>query len=253
MPGFNLELVQKIKLIDKVFLLTFVVDEPLEARPGQYVSLETQPKVHRAYSIAHLSSQPPFFTLKHGQLPELKPSQKYLSLIISTKPAGPGSEYFEQIKVGNTTHGLAISGRFRVIESELPKFFICTGTGLAPFVPMINQVFEQNPEAEVKLFFGTTNRSFDFSRQFFSDDLLNKPNFQIYTCIDEEKFLEDDRTFMGRVTEVVPRFVTDLQATEFYLCGNPIMVQAMEQKLKDLEVPKPLTIKEAYGSVRQSK
>lgn len=251
MPGFSLELVQKLKLIDQVYLLTFLTDQPINARPGQYVSLETLPKVHRAYSIAHLSSQAPFFALQHGDLPKTTEQQKYLSLIISTKPAGPGSEYFEEIKVGDTTHGLATSGRFKVVESELPKFFICTGTGLAPFVPMINQVFEQNPEAEVKLFFGTTNRAYDFSRQFFREDLLRRPNFQIYTCVDEEEFEEDELTFMGRVTEIAPKFTTDLQGTEFYLCGNPLMVQAMEAKLKELEVPRQQILKEAFGSVRK--
>jgi Na+-transporting NADH:ubiquinone oxidoreductase subunit F len=251
MPGFNLKLVQKVRLIDQVYLLTFLTDQPIEARPGQYVSLETLPKVHRAYSIAHLSSQPPFFALKQGELPQANEQRKYLSLIVSTKPAGPGSEYFEQIKVGDTTPGLAVSGRFKVVDSELPKFFVCTGTGLAPFVPMINQVFEQNPEAEVKLFFGTMKRGYDFSRQFFDETTLQKPNFQIYTCIDEEEFAEDELTFMGRVTEIVPKFTTDLEATEFYLCGNPLMVQAMETKLKELAVPKPHIVKEAYGSVRK--
>ncbi len=252
MPGFNVELIQKIELIEKVYLLTFVTDQVTGFKPGQYASLETAPKVHRAYSIAHLDKRKPFFAEKFGSLPEITENQQYMSLIISTKPAGQASDFIDQVKVGTANHILAISGRFGVAPTNLPKIFICTGTGLAPFVPMIQQVFEQNPVAEVKLFFGAVNRANNFSKKFFSPELLSKPSFEIFSCIDEEKFEEDDHTLIGRVNDIVPRLVSNVSGYEFYLCGHPLMVQAMDNKLKELEVPKVQILKESFGSVKQS-
>lgn len=251
MPEFFLTLVSKITLTEQVYLLTFVTDRAVSYRPGQFVSLETWPQVFRAYSIAYLGAEKPFF-LEGENLPATQPQQNhYLSLLVSTKPGGLASGYFEAVTVGAGLRALNISGRFGLKDTICNKCFVCTGTGLAPFVPMINRVASQFPNMGIDLFFGACQRSQDFSSRFFDSKLLRRSNFRIYSCIDAETFPESEYLRVGRVTEIIPEKIHDWAATEFYLCGNPFMVKAMEQLLQARGVPPENVCKEAFGSIQQ--
>lgn len=247
MPGFNITLVQKITLTDKVYLFTFVADTVAYYKPGQFVSLETYPKVYRAYSIAYLATEAPKYVKKIPKIDTTNSS--YLSLIISTKPGGLASGYFESVSIGTKMKVLNISGRFGLKLSNNPKCFVCTGTGLVPFISMINQALEFQPTGTIKLFVGALKKEQDFSYKFF--DILQKPNFELYSCIDGEVVEESNYTKNGRVTEIVPKIVKNIIDNDYYLCGNPFMILDMEQKLFDLGVPKNQVFKEAFGSIRK--
>jgi ferredoxin-NADP reductase len=198
-------------------------------------------KAHRAYSIVDLSPDlPAFWPELPQELAQTKTGQGqyYLSLMISTKPGGIASTYFEQIDVGASSQLMGPNGKFKINPSDRGKIFICSGTGLAPFVPMMRQVLYHNPEAEVKLFFAVWTQEDDFAKSFISD-LLDKnkyPHFDMYTVIDEwrEEDLAEPHNLGGRVTDQVPKNVPNLVEHDFYLCGHPGMVAAMEEELVGL-------------------
>jgi len=80
-------------------------------------------------------------------------------------------------------------------------------------------------------------------------ELHNFTNLQIISCFDQDDFVETEDKKMGRVTQVVPQYITDLLKTEFYLCGNPYMIKDMQEVLQQLGVPKEQIIKESFGSI----
>jgi len=243
----SIKLIYKKQVIPQVYLMTFQAESVFPFKPGQFVSLETWSKVFRAYSILDFSTTP---FAKDTPLDKTKEGAGFLTLAISTKPGGLASQFFDQIKEGDSVKMLNISGRFGLTKATPEaRFFVATGTGIAPFVPMIKESLVKNPSINHKLFFGTLRREFDFCRSFFTEELSKYSNFEIITCIDEESFTESKTQRMGRVTTIIPDYIIS-KDIEFYLCGNPHMVLAMEQKLKELGFDRKNIIKESFGSVR---
>jgi all-trans-retinol 13,14-reductase len=232
MPKSKFTTAFKKQLIPKTHFLTFQTDSELDFNPGQFFSLEVAPKTFRAYSTVEVSKNPPSFFSN-----DLKTLDKgnYVSFMISTKPGGPASEYFENIEAGEELNAIGPSGKFSLHTSQKAKVFIATGTGLAPFVPMIKDVFAENKEAEVYLFFAVWDKPSDFAMDFFKEFYNNPeyPNFKIYTVIDEPKESDlDEFNLGGRVTTEVPKIISDIPSYDYYLCGHPAMVTAMNEVLE---------------------
>ena len=249
MPSFQAYLLSKQTLVPQVYKFIFVTDLWLPFKPGQFVSLQLQPGLLRAYSIVEFASIEEQHT--HLNLPDGFFAKGLLTLLISTKPDGLASQHFETVEPGALMRIVNLTGRFGLSKNfELQaRFFIATGTGLAPFIPMLKQSLQEKPNLEHKLFFGAFQRSLDFSRNLLEQELNNFSNFEIISCFDQDSFVQTPNIKMGRVTQIVPQYVTDLLKTEFYLCGNPYMIKDMQEVLQQLGVSKKQIIKESFGSV----
>jgi len=251
MPRFEAKLVLKKKLVNQVYLIVYKTEAECDYKKGQFFSLEVAPKTFRSYSVAHLDKIAPDYVKRHADFEDLE-TGNYITFMISTKPSGPASQYFEKVEEnGEGLRMVGPSGKFKLQENEMPKVFVATGTGLSPFVPMINESLEKYPNTPVYLFFGAFERNLDFKDEFF-ENLKNNPNFKSISCIDNEEFEETENQRMGRVTTLVPEIVPNLEKSEFYLCGHPMMVKAMEEMLQnEKSVPKEQIIKEAFGVVKK--
>jgi len=235
MPKIQLKLAYKKQLIPKTYFLTFKTEQDFNFIPGQFFSLEVEPKTFRAYSTVQVNNNPPDFFEDSKKLPKLTKGN-YVSFMISTKPGGKASKYFEEITPETSLNAVGPSGKFKLHTSLKDKVFIATGTGLAPFVPMIKELLDKDPEYQIYLFFAVWNKESDFSKQFFKEyDNSNYPNFKIYTVVDEFKEEDLDEFHLGgRVTTEVPKIITDVKAFDFYLCGHPAMVASMNEVLLEL-------------------
>ncbi len=232
MPRTSFTLVNKTKLIEKVYLLTFKTEDELEFIPGHFFSMQVAPQVNRSYSTCYFSKKAPNFTPELESFPTLG-NGFYVSFMISTKPGGEASRFFDNISEGQVISAIGPSGRFHLEESSNPKVFIATGTGLAPFVPMIKQAFEQNPDTKIKLFFGCYVLEDNFVNKFFEEYSKND-NLEVYSVVENlDSVSTSENILSGRVTTAIPEIVTDYQNTDFYLCGHPMMVSAMEEVLKE--------------------
>jgi ferredoxin-NADP reductase len=228
MPKSNFKLVYKKSLIPKTYFLTFYTESELEFIPGQFFSLEVDPKTFRSYSTVQVSKNPPaYFDTGLNKLEK----GNYVSFMISTKPGGPASEFFDRVNVEQELIAIGPNGKFTLNKNNKPKAFIATGTGLAPFVPMIEDILQENKEAEIKLFFGVWNKESDFLSEFFKNS-QEYPNFKLYTVIDEATENIDEYNLAGRVTTVVPNIISDVNTYDYYLCGHPAMVTAMSEVLE---------------------
>jgi NAD(P)H-flavin reductase len=227
MPKIQLTCLEKTQLAPKIYFIKMGCSDLLDFKPGQFISLEVAPKEYRSYSLISLD-------------PSKEPDQIHsatVEFLVNTKSGGLGSQCIENMNVGDNYNGLGPLGKFALVESQKPKVFIATGTGLGPFIGMIKQIFNQVPNTSVQLYFGVYSPEYDFSHQFFTEYLNNSsyPNFKIITCADslnpDQTTLTD--TYLGKVTEILPKFVSDFKAYDFYICGNPLMVAAMESSLRE--------------------
>ena len=235
MPKSPFKVIFKKELIPKVYFVTFQAEYDSGYRAGQFFSIEVANKEFRPYSTVHCSRTPPIYFPETKALPVLEEGE-YVSFMISTKPGGIASEYFDKVENNQFTTGVGPSGSFRYYPNDRPKAFIATGTGLAPFVPMVEGILKNNPLADLSVFFGCWKISDNFCEQFFPN-FYNKPaypNFKIYILAEDiegnpqSNFLKE-----GRVTTVVPATISEVKDSDYYICGHPAMCTAMEEVLKE--------------------
>ena len=110
-------------------------------------------------------------------------------------------------------------GDFILQKNSNPKIFIATGTGLAPIFKMMNAI----PDIPKKLYFSVSTED----EIFYQDELAKIPNLENFSYVSGEKV---DGYREGRMK------FEDIEApanAEFYLCGNPQMVENFVTEIKN--------------------
>lgn len=224
---FDSKLMQKKQLTDVVFEYVFSAPEDFTFVPGQFVSVAVQDILRRSYSI-------------------LEVKNSTFTLVVDISPGGPGSQFFENVKEGDITDILGPVGFFAYKKTPLKKVFVATGTGIVPFIPMIKELLQEQPETEIEVYFGTRFKKENFAYSYL-DEYLNQMNGKIIRCISKLEEESTEECVRGRVTKVIPEQITDFSNTEFYLCGVSQMVIDMEALLHEKQVPEENIIFEKYG------
>lgn len=220
--NFQSKLLSKKQLIEGIFELKYTVPETFIYTPGQFVGARVTPTHTRAYSIVDVTDN-------------------VLTLLIDIKPQGKASIYFEKVEVGAETNLLGPYGIYKEKDTDLPKVFISTGTGIAPFIPIISKLVESKPNVQLFNFFGLKYMQNDIAYRYF-EKLLNT-NCKYINCVSREDIststAEEFRELKsGRVTQVIPKYSFDWHNTEFYICGGPEMVNEMSSVLSTLGADK---------------
>src|SRR5690606_31913452 len=124
---------------------------------------------------------------------------------------GLASEYFRSSEVGSKTQLMGPLGRFSYKNTTLKKVFICTGTGIAPFITMLKELKGRN--TPIDIFFGAKSKKENYGINYVKN-YLNE-NIKYYSCLSREP---NELGVQGRVTVIVPQQNYDWKNTEFYLC-----------------------------------
>src|ERR1044071_8175927 len=124
--------------------------ESFDFIPGQFVTLDLpiHEKVNKRWRSYSIASWPD--------------GTNIIELVIVLLEGGLGTNYlFNEVKVGSELILRGPQGVFVLpdpIEKDL--FFICTGTGIAPFRSMLHYITEHNvPHKKIYLIFGTRTRA----------------------------------------------------------------------------------------------
>lgn len=211
----ELTVVTKETFVPDVYLFVLRLSAPISFSPGQHVVLQIEPKVFRSYSL-------------------VAADEETMTLLIDVRIGGPASKFFEGAKEGTTLNLIGKPlGRFIVHDTGKPKIFVATGTGVAPFVPMIKATLDKDPKADVKLYFGARTIEDDYCDRLFNDYLGEQhPHFEVIHCISKPDGELPEGSHHGRVTKIVPEHIEDCRTQEFYLCGNPQMVDDIQEFLR---------------------
>lgn len=221
-----LTILSKEVLADQTYVIKLRMEHDVMWAAGQFVVLQIAPKVFRSYSLVDIA-------VDIGKGP-------VMTLLVDTHVGGPASQFFEQASEGTTLSLVGIPlGKLTLREGGRPKVFIATGTGLAPFIPMIKQAFASGGTETVSLFFGVRSVKDAYAGRFFEEFLVPEfsERFRLYSCISQpdgdltKESVHLGNFVAGRVTAVVPDIVTDYHDSDFYLCGNPTMIDDMVQIL----------------------
>jgi ferredoxin-NADP reductase len=209
--------------------------------PGQFVTLdlpihEKPNKRWRSYSIASWPN-----------------GTNEFELLIVQLEGGLGTQYlFNEVTEGSE---LTLRGPMGVftLPSELDRdlYFVCTGTGIAPFRSMMHHIHRHGiPHQQVNLIFGTRSRG----DLLYADELRaleqEHPHFRFIPTLSREQW-DGCCGYVHAVYEdlVMTRQAEtgSLQPAKFYLCGWKNMVDEAKERILKLGYEKKDVTLELYG------
>lgn len=183
-----------------------------------------------------------------------------IEFCISYKPGGPASEFFfNQIQVGDLIKAKGPEGNFLMpTDQHAQLVMICTGTGMAPFRAMLQQMIHQSAFFEsVHLIFGCRNSSDILYQSEWKSWISHIPNFKATICLSREKgpypLLNSEIRFMNHY--VHQAYLNDLEhgilkkeQSIFMLCGWQQMIdEALEKLFINQKIPREQIRLELFG------
>lgn len=243
---FPLKLTGRRMLAPTIAHLSFVRDDgkPLDFIPGQFVQVHFEyadgTATRRSYSLATVHDH----TLGPGEAVEIA---------VSYVPGGAATALFEGLDEGDSVDASGPYGRFCLMPADgnARYLLIGTGTGVTPYRSMLPQLEQQMRErgVEVVLLFGArTPQDLLYGAEFraFADA---HPGFRFVPCFSRE--LPDSPhpdVRHGYVQQFLDAFAPDPARDIAYLCGNPNMVDACFEALKERGLTTAQIRREKYVS-----
>ncbi|APG87354.1 benzoate 1,2-dioxygenase electron transfer component (plasmid) [Sinorhizobium americanum CCGM7] len=181
--------------------------------PGQYVNIDVPGSGQcRSYSFSSA------------------PGEERVGFLIKKIPGGLMSSWLEIAEAGTKLELTGPLGSFYLREIKRPLLFLAGGTGLAPFLSMLEVLAREKSEQKIHLIYGVT-RDLDL---VLVDEIeayaARLPNFSFATVVAEDSSSHPRK---GWVTEHMPAEVLHGGDVDVYLCGPPPMVDAVRRHFDD--------------------
>ncbi len=201
--------------------------ERIPHRAGQFINLMAKIPAAKAQVIRCFSFATP-------------PSvDNRVDIIVRLNPHGVMTPYlFNEVRIGDKLSLIAPFGAFHLRDTKAPCIWIAGGSGLSPFLGMLQDLIEQNrQDRPVHLFFGAVKPADLYYVDLLGEIAKQHPWFQFTPALSGNEHCDTCREY-GLITEVVARRVADASSCEGYLCGSPGMVQACIKVLTEKGVDK---------------
>ena len=204
-------------------------DEPLQFRPGQFVSVRVgvdsdDNPILRSYSIAS------------------PPGAAEISLILKLIKGGPGSAFFDTLQPGDRVRFTGPMGFFCLDLSHVGDVvFGVTGVGITPVLPMIAELATRPERGRIILYWGNRHAQ----DLFWLDELEALQEKCARLAV--EIFLSGDapswRGRRGRITQPLLDQLPTLDKPVFYLVGNGAMIKELKAALQERGVDRKRQIR----------
>jgi CDP-4-dehydro-6-deoxyglucose reductase len=167
-------------------------------------------------------------------------------LVIVLMEGGLGTKYlFNDVNVGSELIYRGPQGVFTLpdpIEKDL--FFICTGTGIAPFRSMLYYISQHNVvHKNIYLIFGTRTKA----NLLYYDEMIELTqkveNFHFLPTLSREEW--EGKT--GYVHQIYEELAKERQPAEFMLCGWKNMIDEAKKRIQEMGYDKKSIHQELYG------
>ncbi|MBI2634521.1 FAD-dependent oxidoreductase [Candidatus Peregrinibacteria bacterium] len=219
-------------LTEDVFEIHFRTEEPLEFKAGQFVTIKIADKIppcFRAYSIA---SAP-------------QPDCRNIKTCVKIVAEGRGSNWLKSLKAGTKINFIGPSGKFTFKNPDKNSFFIATGTGVTPFLSMIEDQLKSGNKNKIHLLFGLRHIKNIIYKDFLEQLRRQYPNFSYEITLSKP----ENSTWKGstgRVSQILNTQNIDTKNTDYYICGLKEMIADVAKILKEKSVPESAIHFEQY-------
>lgn len=171
-----------------------------------------------------------------------------LNIRLATPPPGvpdapPGivSSWLFGLNPGDMVEVAGPYGEFRVQDTDREMIFIGGGVGMAPLRAMIHEQMEQaGTSRQMSFWYGARSKAELFYSDEFEALAARHPNFRWTPALSQPAKADDWQGATGFIHDVVFRnYLANHPAPEnceYYLCGPPLMIQAVYAMLDDCGV-----------------
>ena len=191
--------------------------ENLSFLPGQYVNVEIPgTTLHRAYSFSSA------------------PRASQATFVVRNVPDGRMSGFLSnEAQPGAKISFSGPYGSFYLRPVTRPVLFLAGGTGIAPFLSMLDVLAETGASHDIRMVFGATNDIDLVALDHLDAIKAALPQFDYRTCI---AAADSTHPRKGYVTQHVDAGWLNDGDVDVYLCGPVAMVDAVRNWLADLGV-----------------
>lgn len=189
-----------------------VLDSALNAPgflPGQYVNIGVPGSdQHRSYSFSS------------------GPDSSSLRFLIKQVPGGLMSTWLSAAQPAQTVQITGPLGSFYLRPVTRPLLMLAGGTGLAPFLSMLEVLAQQQLTHPIHLIYGVTRDQDLVLVERLEDYASRISGFTFTTCVADAQTVHARQ---GYVTQHMPQEVLHDGNVDVYLCGPPPMVDAVQK------------------------
>jgi cytochrome-b5 reductase len=175
-------------------------------------------------------------TVKRPYTPSSLPGiEGYFELTVKRYETGVISKYLHEQKVGGTVQMSGPRPGGHWVDGMAKRAgFVAGGTGITPMISIIRWILAKRLAVELFLVFANKTEADIIFRDEWDRDGREHPNFHCYHVLDQPPAQWAQGT--GRITEDVLRrhLPPPGPETAVFLCGPPLMVDALETTLKGL-------------------
>jgi len=165
------------------------------------------------------------------------PEDDFLEFPIKTYPEHKGATN-ELLKLKEDDE-LILEDVFGAISYKGEGVFIAGGAGVTPFISIFRDLHAKNKVGNNTLIFANKTKADILLEKEFTD-LLGK-NF--INILSDEK---TDGYANGQITEDFLKAYVNNTTQHVYVCGPPLMMEAVQTQLSNLHVPKKAIVVEAF-------
>jgi NAD(P)H-flavin reductase/ferredoxin len=197
--------------------LTFTVEldggKTLGFLPGQYVNIAV-PGTDQTRSYSFSS----------------RPGRTQVSFILRDTPTGALPTFLRgPAEVGQPIGFHGPLGSFYLRDIKRPVLFLAGGTGLAPFTAMLATIDPDSTAQPVHLIYGVTSDQDLVKVDELEEAAKRLPNFSFAYCVADENSTCPNKGYVTRYIEPAHLNGGDV---DVYLCGPPVMVEAVRNHFK---------------------
>jgi len=171
------------------------------------------------------------------------------------KPVNPGicSSYVFSRKQGDKVTISGPYGEFFIKPTQNEIMFIGGGAGMAPMRSHIFDLFQtKKTDRKTTFWYGARSLREVFYESDFEEIEKNANNFKFHIALSEPKPEDNWTGYKGFIHQVVlEEYLSKHEAPEdieYYLCGPPMMLDAVQKMLDNLGVPKEMIAFDDFGS-----
>jgi len=165
---------------------------------------------------------------------------------------GVCSSYIFSRKPGDKVYISGPYGEFFIKETDREMMFIGGGAGMAPMRSHIFDLFlTKRTKRKATFWYGARSKREVFYEKHFRKIEQEFPNFKFVIALSEPKPEDNWTGLTGFIHQVIyDEYLSKHESPEdieYYLCGPPLMNQAVLKMLDDLGVPKEMIAFDDFG------
>jgi len=214
----------------KQLLPVKIIENRILSEGVHYISM-TKPFVFEAGQVIalalHQNNEPRLYSIASGE------NNETLSILFDIKPGGELTPPLSKVKAGDIIYISEPFGKF--LCKETPATWIATGTGIAPFISLI----ESERSEDITLLHGARTLDTFFFQNLFEEKLFDN-YLRFCTTQANASVIE------GRLTTYLQNHNNLPKNNKYYLCGSSQMVIDVREILISRGIPFDNIIAEIY-------